>query len=158
MSQRAEELARRVRDFNNEVIAVVEKCSEEDWNKICEWEQWSVGVTARHIGAGHYSAVELAKMIVNKDPLPPIAEKDVIQMANDHAEKHSNCAQKEVLDILRNNGNGFADYVAGLDDDDLDRTGNMELTGGDVTTQQLIEFVAFHSGAEHLENIKKTLG
>jgi len=64
MSQSAEELSKSFVRFNNEVIAFVENCSDENWAKICPGENWPVGVVARHIAADHYSALGFAKMIV----------------------------------------------------------------------------------------------
>ena len=48
--------------FNNEVIAFVEKCSDENWEKVCSGEEWPVGVVVRHIAAGQFSALGLVKM------------------------------------------------------------------------------------------------
>jgi len=56
MSDRSKKLAYRLNSFNEEVISFVESCTETDWQKIGA-EEWPVGVTARHIGANHYSAV-----------------------------------------------------------------------------------------------------
>ena len=70
MSQRTENLAERLRTFNTQVITFVENCTQENWRKICAREDWTVGVTARHIGAGHYDIIGLAKMIVNEETLP----------------------------------------------------------------------------------------
>ena len=149
MSQRAQDLVERFNAFNTEVIRFVEACSEEQWHKVCA-EEWNVGVVARHIGAGHYSgAVDMAKMIV--------AGEKMVEMANTHAREHADCSRAEVLDLLNSNGAAFADYVADLDDTELDRSAHLALVGGDVSTQQLIELVIFESGGEHLANMKKAL-
>ena len=63
----------------------------------------------------------------------------------------------EVLDLLNSNGAALADYVADLDDAALNRSAHMELVGGEVSAQQLIELVIFESGGEHLANMKKAL-
>jgi hypothetical protein len=60
MSNRAQELSNRLTNFNNDIIAFVEDCSDDNWKKTCEGEQWPVGVVARHIAAGHYLAFVLA--------------------------------------------------------------------------------------------------
>jgi hypothetical protein len=154
MTGRSEELAERLRAFNNEVIAFVEKCTDEDWRKMCAWEEWTVGVTARHIGAGHYGVVGLAKMIVNGDKLPELTRDQLIQMANQHAREHAACTKAEVLDILRKNGESLVAYVAGLDDAALDRTGYLAAVGGELNTQQFLENVIVLSGGEHFANMK----
>lgn len=157
MGKRALDLAERLRRFNDEVIAFVEACGDEEWLRKTA-EDWSVGVVARHIGAGHYGVVGLAQMIVNGEPLPPLTEEQIIHMANDHAHEHAGCTKSEVLDVLRSNGESLALFAAGLADGDLDRTGYFALLNRDVSTQQFLETVILQSGGEHLANMKTAAG
>jgi hypothetical protein len=154
MSQRAKDLAERVRAFNNEVIAFVDKCTEQDWRKVCAWEQWAVGVAARHIGAGHYEAIGLTRMIINGEKLPELTMDQITEMANQHAREHADCTKAEVLDILRKQGQSVVEFIAGLGDAELDRTGHLSAIGGEMTAQQFIEAVILQSGGEHFANIK----
>ncbi len=158
MRQRAKELSERFMSFNNEVIAFVEKCSDENWEKVTSGEKWPVGVVARHIAAGHYGAYDLAKMIVDGEQLPEITMEAIDQGNAQHAEKHANCTKDEVLGILREKGSSIAEYVAGLDDADLDRTSNLALVGGTISAQQFLENIIIHSGTEHLTNMKSAAG
>lgn len=158
MSKRATELAERFKTFNNELIAFVKNCPDEDWRKVCPGEQWPVGVVARHIAAGHYGALGLAKMMVAGEKLPELTEGVIDQMNSKHAEKHRHCTQDEVLKILRENGTSVADYAAGLSDTDLDRSGHIAATGGDMTTEHLIVNIIIRSGGEHLANVKAATG
>jgi hypothetical protein len=154
MSHNAENLAQRLRGFTAEVIGFVEGCSEENWRKVLAAEQWTVGVTARHIGAGHFDAVGLARMMVKGEKLPEFTMEQLVAMANEHARQHAGCTREEVLGVLRRNGAALVDYVAGLSDAELDRTGHLALAGGELSAQQLIEAVILKSGGEHLANMK----
>lgn len=157
MSQRAQDLVERLKAFNNEVIRFVEACSEEQWDKVCA-EEWNLGVVARHIGVGHYTgAADMAKMLVDGEKVPELTMEQIVEMANTHAREHADCSRAEVLDLLNSNGAALADYVADLDDAALNRSAHMELVGGEVSAQQLIELVIFESGGEHLANMKKAL-
>ncbi len=158
MSQRAKELSERFMSFNSEVIAFVEKCSDENWEKVTSGEKWSVGVVARHIAAGHYSAFDLAKMIVDGKPLPELTNETIDHGNAQHAKKHANCTKDEVLGILREKGLSIAEYVSGLDDMDLDRTSHLSLAGGTISVQQFIENIIIHFGTEHLTNMKSATG
>lgn len=158
MNSRARELAERLRTFNEEVIAFVESCDEQDWKKICIWEEWPVGVTARHIGAGHYSAVQMSRKIIAGEQLPPLTREQIIEMANVHAREHADCSRREVLEILGKNGREMVEFVAGLDESELERSGYLAALGGDVTVQQFIENVVLVSGKEHLVNMRTALG
>ena len=64
----------------------------------------------------------------------------------------------DVLKILRENGASAADYVAGLRDADLDRTGHIAAAGGDMTIEQIIEHIILRSAGEHLAHAKAAAG
>jgi hypothetical protein len=154
MNQRAKDLAQRLKAFNDQVVDFVKDCSEEDWHKVCTWEEWTVGVTARHIGSGHFRIIDLSKMIINGEKLPELTVEQLNESGNRHARKHADCTREEVLDILQKNSTSLSDFVTGLDDTELDSKGNVSLAGGEITTQQLLEYVILQSGGEHLANMK----
>jgi hypothetical protein len=154
MNEKARALARRLHAFSSEIITFVEGCSETNWKKTCEKEAWPVGVTARHIGAGHFEAVGLVRMIVNGETLPEFTMDQLVAMANEHARQHAGCTREEVLGLLRRNGTALVDYVAALSDAELDRTGHLPLAGGKLSAQQVIEAVILASGGEHFASMK----
>ena len=158
MSQRTKELVERVTAFNNDFITFVENCSDEEWQKVCGGEQWTVGVVAHHVAAGHLGAIDFVRMIVAEEAMPEITMETIDQMNAQHAREHAHCTQEEVLALLRKKGSAFADYLEGLSEADLARTGYLAALGGDVSAQQLIEMVILHSGGEHLGNMKAATG
>ena len=158
MSPRAEDLAERFTDFHNEFTAFVESCPEKDWTQVCPGENWPVGVVARHVAAGHYRVLGLAKMIVEGRQLPDISREGIDQANAQHAEKHAGCTKDEVLELLRKNGTAISEYIAGLDDADLDRTGHLAAAGGAISIQQVIENLVIQSAGEHLASLKSATG
>jgi len=158
MSQRAEALAQRFKTFNDEIIAFVKSCPQEDWTKVCSGENWPVGVVARHVAAGHYRALALAQMIVAGKPLPELSREGIDQANAQHAEKHAGCTKDEVLGLLKKNGSAITEYVAGLKDAELDRTGHLPVAGGAISTQQVIDNIVIKSATEHFGNIKAATG
>jgi len=158
MSKRAVDLADRFKGFNDEVIAFVKGCPDEEWRKVCPGEQWTVGVVVRHLAASHYGVLGLAKMMVAGEKLPELTEGVVNQMNHKHAEKHRDCTREEVLKILRDNGASLADYVAGLSDTDLERTGLIAAAGGDLTTENLVTAIILQNGGEHFAHVKAATG
>lgn len=153
MSKRAKELAQRLKQLNSDIIAFVQTISGDDWTKICPPEDWTVGVTARHIAAGHYGIIDLVKKMVKDQPLPAITMDEIIAMANRHARDYAECTKEEVLMLLKENGRIAADFILGLSDDALDKQGDLPAFGK-VTVERLIKMVLFHSGATHLESMK----
>ena len=158
MSERAKDISKRIVSFTDEVTTYVDALSAEDWNRVCDWEEWTVGVTARHIGAGHFRIFELAGMMVAGKDLPQLTMDQITEMSNKDSREHSDCTRDDTLDALRKNGAELAGFVAGLSDDELDRKGGMPAFGGEVSVGQMIEFVIFQSAQEHLDNIKTAVG
>lgn len=154
MSRRAKDLSNRIQSFRDEVIAFVEKLSDEEWNAVSQWEQWTVGVAARHLGAGHLGIFKLLGMIVQGKELPQYTMDQINAMSNDDAREHADCTKAEALEELRNNGTEFADFVADLTDDELDRKGSMPAFGGEASVEQILERIVFQSGRQHLDSMK----
>jgi hypothetical protein len=153
---RARQLADRLQAFNDEAIHIVQALSSEQWTRICR-EEWPVGVTARHIAVGHYDIIEFVRMIVRENILPDFSEEEVRQAANEHARKHADCTQQEVLDLLRENAAALIDFVSGLRDDELEQRAYLSLAGQKVSAENFIREVVLNSGGEHLESIKAAL-
>ena len=157
MNSRAQALIRQIETFNRNVIDCVRNCSDTDWRKICQAEDWPVGVVARHLGDGHYRVVELARMIIQGDPLPEWTMEDIIQMGNDHAREHADCTREEVLAILEQNARALIAFVDTLSEEELDRKGHLTLMASEVSAQQILEMLILHSGGDHLESIRSTV-
>lgn len=155
MKSRSQELSDRLRSFNDEVISFVRNCSEADWKKMCVPEQWPVGVTARHIGAGHYQALGMAQTILQGKKFPEMTMAEIDEMANRHAREHADCTKQEVLEILEQDGPSMAAFVAELDDAQLDETAYLPAMNAEVAAGKLIELVVLESGAEHFNSMKK---
>jgi hypothetical protein len=158
MSRRAEDIAKRIKSFSDEVVAFVENLSEEDWNKICDPEQWSVGVTARHIGAGHFAISDMTAKIVRGEGLPPLTMDQINAMSNKDSHEHADCTQSEALELLRKNGAEMAAFVADLSDADLDRNCSMPAFGGEVSAERFIDLIIFRSAAQHFDSMKAAVG
>lgn len=154
MDQRQNKMAERIQSFSNEVMAYIEKLSDDDWNKSCEWEQWSVGVTAHHIGASHLAIFNIAGMIIKGEPLPQLTMDQINAMSKEQAQEYVNTTPAEVLEQFKKNSASMVAFVKGLSDEQLDSKGSMPAFGGEVTTEQLIEYVIFQSAVEHFESIK----
>ena len=158
MSQRAKDLSKQIESFRDKVITFVEALSAEAWNAGCDWEEWTAGVTARHIGAGHFRIFDMVGMIIQGKELPQLTMDQINAMSDKDSREHSDCTKADALDALRKNGAELAEFVAGLSDDELDRKGSMPAFGGEVSVNQIIEFVIFNSAQEHLDSIKTAVG
>ena len=158
MSQRAKEISERIKSFSDNVMAFVERLSEDDWRKVCESEEWPVGATAYHLGAGHFAIFDMAGMIVRGEDLPPLTMDQINAMSDKQAREHADCTKADALEALRKNSAQMVAFVAGLTDEELDRKGSMPAFGGETTTEQLIQFTIFESAMRHFDSMKTAVG
>lgn len=157
MSKISYSLAEQVQAFNEQVIQFVQDLPDDAWNLRCRKEDWTVGVVARHIGAGHYGIGNMVKKIVAGEPLPEIGWDQIVQMANQHASDHADCNRTEVLAILRESGVELTDYLRSLNEAQLAQTGHLSAMGGNVSARQLVEMVILKSAGEHFQSMKNAL-
>jgi hypothetical protein len=158
MSQRAKEITERIKSFSDNVMAFVEGLSEDDWRKVCKSEEWPVGATAYHLGAGHFAIFDMAGMIVRGEDLPPLTMDQINAMSDKQAREHADCTKAEAIEALRKNSAEMVAFVAGLTDEELDSKGSMPAFGGEATTEQLIQFVIFESAMRHFDSMKSAVG
>jgi hypothetical protein len=158
MSQRAKDLSQRIETFREDVIGFVESLSGDEWNAACKGEDWTAGVTARHIGAGHFGIFGMAKMILEGKDLPPLTLDQINAMSEKDSREHADCTKDDALDALRKNGAELVEFIAGLSDHELDSTGSMPAFGGEATVNQVIDFVIFQSAQTHFDSMKAAVG
>jgi hypothetical protein len=157
MGERARSLAHRLQTLADEVLRVVQGCSPADWGKHCVSEDWPVGVTARHIAAGHFETLGLVKALADGGPLPQLTRAQIVAMANDHAREHADCTSEEVTGLLRRNAAEMVGYVAGLEDGELERKGFFAFIGVEMSLRQFLEAVILKSGGGHLASIRAAI-
>jgi len=158
MSQRAKEISDRIKSFSENVMAFVENLSDDDWRKVCKSEEWPVGATAYHLGAGHFAIFDMAGMIVRGEDLPPLTMDQINAMSDKQAREHADCTKAVAIEALRKNSAEMVAFVAGLTGEELDRKGSMPAFGGEATTEQLIQFVIFESAMRHFDSMKTAVG
>ena len=81
MTTRAETLATRFEQANNDVIRTVEGLIDAQWHTKTGEEGWTVGVVAHHIADAHGKVVGLAEMIARGKPVPPLTMEGIHQGA-----------------------------------------------------------------------------
>lgn len=146
MSDRAKNLSERFKAMNDDIIAFIQTCGDEKWTRICKPEDWSIGVTARHIAADHYAIVDLAKKVMQGRPLPPLTMEELTAMANRHAAQYADCTRSEVLALLIENGQMAADFIGGLTDENLEEVGELPAIAVVKITFRLRWFFEFDRG------------
>jgi hypothetical protein len=151
---KAQQFADRFAAYHNEVVALVETCSDENWRKVCRGEHWTVGVVAFHIVYHYEECLRLARGIVENETMPGYVWDDLNRTNADMAQDRAACTQQEVLRALQDAGASVLSFVAGLSDEELDRYAYLELVGGYIRALHAIEDTM---GGGHLASIKATV-
>jgi len=151
MSARAQELARRLDEANAELARAIEACSDDFWGSTCPEEGWAVGVTAHHVAASHPQVAGLVQLIATGQPLPPLTV-DMLNQGNaEHARVAAGCTREETLRLLRENGPAASRLIAGLSDEQLDRSAQMFM--GTMSAEALIEGAMIGHAIGHLASM-----
>ena len=142
MAERAEALVASFNSANDDLIATVEGLSDEQWNKVCEEEGWSVGVTAHHVAAGYPLLTGLIQGIAAGADIPPISMNQIDDGNAKHADEFASVTKEDTVKGLREGGAGAATAIGGLTDEQLDKTkqvleGAPEMSLEDVVAQVL---------------------
>ena len=155
MSERATALADQLQRVNDDLIATIERCSDEQWKNACAGETWSVGVTAHHVASTHGGVSQLVRMVANGEPLPPITMDMIHQQNEQHAREHANCTREETVALARENGAAAVAIVRGLDDEQLNRSARV--LDGDMTAGAIVEHILIGHVDGHLQSIRAAL-
>jgi len=157
MSARAEELASRFEQINQDVIEMVS--GDTDLSSTCPAEGWTAAAVGAHIGGAHRGILEgLIMPIVAGEEIPssvgPTGEGNAKQAA-----ANAVLARDQILTMLRDHGAMAVEYLRSLTDEDLDRTTILPLFGENpVTAQQVIEWVLIGHAADHANSLRQGLG
>ena len=124
----------------SEFAKTIEGLSEEQWCATCNDEGWTVAGTAQHVSGQFGLEKEFISAAAEGRELPSYTWKDINEKNDTRAEANMNCSKADVLKQLREDGAAMAQYVRGLSDEQLARSGALGLANGaTVSTQQLIE-------------------
>ncbi len=159
MSDRAQSLADRLEETNQEVIATVEGAPNGDLSAICPGEGWTAAALGAHIGGSYMGIVNnLLKPLVAGEEIPPF-DRSAFDGGNaQRAAEHAAMPRDAVLALLREQGAEAANYVRGLSDEDLDRATSLAIPGDEpASVQDLIELVLIGHAAEHLQSLRQGL-
>lgn len=159
MSDRAAAIADQLQQSVDELIDLVQACTEGQWQAICGDEGWTVAGTAHHVGAQLRFEKDLIAAIAEGAPMPAQTIDDVNQLNERRAEQYRAAPKEGVVKLLRDNSAWMSEYVRGLTDEQLDRRGAFPLAGGaEVSAVQLLNGgVLLKHVTGHLASIRAAL-
>lgn len=157
MTTRGEGYAAQFAAANDELIALVEGCTAEQWQQACFDEERSVAVVAHHVGEVNAAFAGMVARMGAGETYSPTANWDQIHEANaQHAREHAEVEKPEVLELLRKNGAAVVAQLRAVPDATYDQhAGNFG--GNDMTVAQVTEYVVIGHTASHLASVKGTV-
>jgi hypothetical protein len=160
MSARAEDLAIRFEQANQDVIDMVSRVEDADLGVTCPAEGWTAAAVGAHVGGGHFGIVEyLVKPIVEGQEIPPFTLDSFAESNAKEAAENAARPKAEILASLREQGAMAAAYLRGLGDEDLDRAAVLPVFGENpVTAQTVIEMVLIGHPIDHGNSLRAGLG
>lgn len=157
MAERAEALANKLEQANDDTIAAIGACSDEQWGKTCADEGWTVAVTAHHIASGYAPMTGLIQGLASGADLPALTMEQIDQSNSEHATQFASVSLQDTVDLLKSGGSAAVAAIRGLSDEQLDRSSVLLQGAPAMTTEQVVENVVIGSTTGHLASIKKTV-
>ena len=158
MKAKSEGLAKHFEAKAQEAVAVIERLSDADWNKVTAAERWTVGVTAHHL-AGAFEPVSGIITGIVSGTLPGGFSRAMLDEMNArHAQEHAHCTRPETIALFKKGASMAAAVVRGLSDDQLAKSGAVFTDAPPMTAEQLVMRGLIAHIDEHVGSIRKTVG
>ena len=142
---------------NDEVIALVTGCTDEQWRLRCADEERSVAVVAHHIADVNAAFTRMVARLASGATYSPNTSMEEIDRNNaQHARDHAEVGKPEVLAGLRTSGSTIAQQLHELSDEQLDHIAGV-FGGQELTMAKVIEYVVIGHTAAHLDSIRATV-
>ena len=158
MNRRANELAKRIEQGAEALVAFVESLSDAEWQTVVTNEQRSVGVLVHHVATVYALEIDLAQQLASGQPITGVTWEAVNQMNAQHAQENGMTGKQETLQLLRANSKLAADRVRAFTDEKLAQAATISLyANAPLTAQFFIEDHALRHSFHHLANIRAAL-
>ena len=155
MSTRAEQLADELQQVTDEVAAYIERIPDEPWQGTCAAEQCTVAAVACHIADSYSPILEgLVKPVAEGTEGPRYSMEELAQWNAAAARENAAQPKAVALERLRTQAPPAIDYVRGLSDEQLQRTGTLPFGGDPMTAEAVIEHILIGHPREHLASIQ----
>lgn len=155
---RAEQLATRIQQGADNLIAAVNDLSDAEWETACDGENRTVGVLVHHVGTMYPLEADVVRALVANGGMPGLSWDAVDHINHEHATANAGIDRAAAIDLIRQNVKTAVDAVRELTDEQLDQVATTGLHWQAPLTVQF--FVEQHPVAHpyiHLESIKTAL-
>ncbi len=157
VATRSERFADQFKAVNDELIALVEGCTPDEWRRTSAEEGWYVGVVAHHIASSSPAFRKLVEEVAANVSLMPRVTMEIVNAGNArHAEEFAAVSQDEVLDLLRVHGPEVEAVLRDLTEEQLAHTTSVFM-GNEYSLAEIVEMVVIGHARMHLASLRATL-
>lgn len=158
MSVAAQRLSDRFAGALDELIALVERCSADEWRRPCPSDGRSVGVVAQHVAEVNPAFLGILHTLAAGDTLAIRESMESVDASNARqATAQADVSQSAVLALLHTHGPAMVRLIGALDDRQLAST-TSAFPMGEIALSQVIEWIVIGHTAEHVASIRASLG
>ena len=157
VSTRSSDLATTFERGNAEAFALLNGCTEEQWQRTTIAEGWTVAATGHHLATVQQAFVGIVQKFAAGETYSPTISVEGIHRSNaKHVSEFADADKTGTLDILRSSGLDIARLIASFDDSGLDCVAG-NFGGNEMTVARFIEYVVIGHVREHATSIQNTL-
>jgi hypothetical protein len=156
MGERAAVLAQQYEEAVQDLIGLVQRCTDEQWQAHCADEGWTVAVTAHHVTDWWPVIAPMVQAIAAGAPVSALSIEAVHKKNADHAERERACTRVDTIALLQEGSAAVARQVREIPDEHLDR--NAEVWGRELSAQRLIERNLIGHARIHTAGIRAATG
>ena len=157
VAARSVRFAAQFEEVNDDVIALVEGCSDLNWRRVCPSERWTLGVVAHHVASALPAFHGFVEKVAIGDPQTPRISLDVVHVNNErHAREYADVGKAEVLDLLNIHGSRMVRLLRDLNEEQLEQT-TSAFGGQERSLAQFIEMVVIGHPRMHLSSMREAL-
>jgi hypothetical protein len=154
-SARGEELARRLEQGVDAMIAFANTLTEAQWQTPIPKDGRTVGVVVHHVATMFPIEIELAQQLARGQAITGVGWDDVHAINAKHALEHAGVTKQEAIELLRRNSAPAAAAIRAFTDAELaTAAGNSLYADAPLTCQHMVEDHAVRHSYHHLAKIQ----
>jgi hypothetical protein len=152
-------MARKFAEANNTLIALLQQATAEQWRArtLDEGELRTLGVIAHHVAVAHPRIAQRVEAFARGTTVPARRPELFDQRNAQHALDNPDPDQGATLMLLRQTGADIEALIAGLTDEQLERTAAEDADAPLMTTAEVIEQRQIGHVRGHLSTIEAAL-
>jgi hypothetical protein len=155
MSKRAQDLAKRLQQGADALIATVEPLSDAEWQTPCPGDGRTVGVVAHHVASAYLVELDFVRQLASGQTISGVTPETIDEGNAQHAREHADPDKAGTLELLRRNSALAAEVIGALSDEELDRVTPISLYRyTPLSTQYYIEDHPVRHSYHHLTTIQ----